>query len=116
MTDATSLPGYLIAQIRIRDFSQYIERYAQHVLPLIARHGGEVLVASPSVECKEGEWPANWTVVIRFPSLQILRDFYAAPEYAPLKALRIDELTDGCAVVLAEGFDPAALAAGSFPR
>jgi len=111
MTHATKPPGYLIAQIRIKNYAQYIERYAQHVIPMIARCGGEVLVATPSAECKEGEWPANWTVVIRFPSVQTVRDFYAAPEYAPLKALRIDELTEGNSVAIAEGFDPAALAA-----
>jgi len=113
MTHATRPPGYLIAQIRIRDYAQYIERYARPVISMIARHGGEVLVASRSAECKEGEWPANWTVVIRFPSVQVVHEFYASPEYAPLKALRIDELTDGGAVAIAEGFNPAALAAGA---
>lgn len=110
MTNAAQPPGYLIAQIRVKDFADYFERYARHVIPMLAQIGGEVLVASPSAECREGAWPANWTVVIRFPSLKAARDFYASPEYAPLKALRIDELTDGCAVVLAAGFDPAALA------
>lgn len=107
-----NLPGYLIAQIRVRNLEDYVERYARHVIPLLARVGGEVLVASPAAECREGEWPANWTVVIRFPSLQAARDFYAAPDYAPYRALRLDELTDGSSLVIAEGFDPAALAAG----
>lgn len=111
MPDAAPLPGYLIAQIRVRDLADYIERYARHVVPLLAAVGGEVLVASPTAECREGEWPANWTVVIRFPSLQAARDFYAAPAYAPYRALRLDELTDGSALVIAEGFDPAALGA-----
>lgn len=109
MTQTSQAPGYLIAQIRVKDYADYLARYARYVIPMLAQVGGEVLVATPAAECKEGAWPANWTVVIRFPSLQTARDFYADPAYAPLKALRIDELTDGCAVVLAAGFDPAAL-------
>jgi uncharacterized protein (DUF1330 family) len=37
------------------------------VAPLLARTGARVLVASPSVDVREGVWEANWTVVIEFP-------------------------------------------------
>ena len=42
----------------------------------------------------EGEWNGNWTVVIQFPSMESAVAFYESEGYAPLRALRIDELTE----------------------
>jgi uncharacterized protein (DUF1330 family) len=74
---------------------------------VFARYGAEILVATSSPVFLEGAWPANWTVVIKFDSLDQATAFYNSPEYQPLKALRTGELTGPGALILADGFDPA---------
>jgi uncharacterized protein (DUF1330 family) len=69
-----------------------------------------VVALSPAPKVLEGIWGGNWTVVIRFPSMAVAEAWYNSPEYQPLKDLRINELTEGGALVFVEGFDPAALA------
>ena len=102
-------PAYLMAQIEIKDPADYIARYGMPAMSVLQQHGAEVLVAAPAPQVKEGSWPGNWTVLIRFPSMTAAREFYDAQAYAPLKALRINELTTSGNLILVEGFDPAAL-------
>jgi len=105
-----ALPGYVIGQISVDDLNVYLEKYGQPVAAQLAAAGGEVLVAAPDAAVVEGTWSGNWTVVIKFPSLDAARTWYESPEYAPLKRLRMDDLTSGGNVALADGFDPATLA------
>ena len=102
-------PAYLVAQLEIKNREEYIQRYGLPILAMFEDVGAEVLAASPAPKVLEGEWAGNWTVVIRFPSMQAAQDWYNSPEYQPLKELRINELTEGGSVALVEGFDPVAL-------
>jgi len=104
-----SLPAYLIGRLNVKNHDEYMERYAMPVLSLFEKAGAEVLAASPEPDVVEGEWQSNWTVLVRFPSLEAARQFYRSDAYAPLRALRIDELTDEGAAVMVAGFDPASL-------
>jgi len=40
------------------------------------------------LEVLEGDWKPSRLVMIEFPSMQHIRDWFASPEYAPLLALR----------------------------
>ena len=104
-----TLPAYMIGRLNVKDHDEYMSRYAMPVLRLFEAAGAEVLAASPQPDVLEGEWNSNWTVLIRFPSLDAARRFYQSEEYAPLLSLRINELTDEGAALIVEGFDPAAL-------
>jgi uncharacterized protein (DUF1330 family) len=98
-------PAFMVGQIKVKDFPEYFERYASQVRAQAERFGGEFLVATTRAEVTEGEWNCNWTVVIRFPSKEAAMGFYHSPGYAPLKALRIDELTESGNLVLLPGLD-----------
>ncbi len=98
-----SEPAYLIAQIDTKDLPTYIGEYGKHVVPLLAEHGGELLVASPDAQTLEGTWSGNWTVVMRFPSREAALAMYESPAYAPLKRARIETLTRGGNIVVVPG-------------
>jgi uncharacterized protein (DUF1330 family) len=106
---ATTFPGYLIASLRVKNLEEYLQRYGLPAIAQLKEIGADIEVASADVETLEGEWDGNWTVVIRFPSKAKAIEFYNSPGYTPLRTLRINELTDGGAVVIVEGFDAAAL-------
>lgn len=106
---AKALPGYLIATLRVKSLEEYMQRYGMPAIAQLKQIGAEIEIASADAEVLEGEWDCNWTVVIRYPSKTKAIEFYTSAGYAPLQALRINELTDGGSVVIIEGIDPAML-------
>jgi uncharacterized protein (DUF1330 family) len=105
----STIPAFLVAQVDVKDLADYIARYALPSAGPLQKHGGEILVASPTLQIKEGSWHGNWTVVIRFPDMVAAQAYYEDPDYAPLKALRINELAKSSNLILVGGFDPVAL-------
>lgn len=103
--NSPTLPGYLIATLRVKDLEQYMQRYGLPAIAQLNEIGAEVQVASGSPDVLEGDWDCNWTVVIRFPSKSVATEFYNSAGYTPLRMLRINELTDGGSVVIVEGLD-----------
>lgn len=103
------LPAYLIGRLNVKDHEDYMNRYAMPVLEQFRAAGAEILAASPRPDVLEGEWKSNWTVLIRFPSMEAARKFYNSDEYAPFRSLRVNELTNEGTALLVEGFDPAVL-------
>ena len=101
--------AYMVVQIEVKNFDDYLSRYATPVIDQLRACGAEILVASRNPLVLEGSWPANWTVVIRFPSLTTAQAWYDSIEYRPLKDLRIRELTNGGSAIFVEGFNPVAL-------
>jgi uncharacterized protein (DUF1330 family) len=73
----------VIAQVDIHDRDAY-GRYEAGFLDIFARSGGELLAVSDSAEVIEGEWPCTRTVVLRFPSAEVMRRWYDSPEYQAL--------------------------------
>jgi len=78
--------AYVIVSYDITDRKAY-EPYVPGVVPLIKKHGGEIVVGEFAAEPLEGD-PHNVYVVLKFPSEQAARAWYADPAYAPLKAIR----------------------------
>ena len=80
-------PAYMIVSIDVHD-SEAFGRYAVQVAPLIQEFGGEVLAATQNFRVEHGRWPRERLALIRFPSLERAQDFYRAPAYQPMIALR----------------------------
>ena len=95
------MPGYLIANLDVRDAALY-EEYRQKVPALIARHGGKYLVRGGALDVREGSLPLKRLVVLEFPTLEAARRFYDSADYAPLKTMRIAATNSD--VILAEGY------------
>ncbi len=91
------------------DESSIMQRYAMATIEMSTKVDAEVVAASRALKVLEGVWGGNWTVVIKFPSMAVAETWHRSPEYQPLKAIRVNEVTTGGHAVFVEGFNPAAL-------
>ena len=67
--------------------------YIRRVGPVTDQFGGEVIAAGAKAETLEGDLHLPPVTLIRFPSMERLREWYDSPEYAPLKTLRLEATT-----------------------
>ena len=81
------MPAYLIADVNVENQDIYAE-YRRQVLPLIERYGGRFIVRGGAHETLEGTWRPARLVVIEFPSMAVLKEWYRSPEYKKLIELR----------------------------
>jgi len=94
---------FLISSCNIEDPERYAT-YAPGVMPLLQKHGAQVLAADNELTALEG--PArDTTVILKFPSKEAVQNFYDDPEYAPLKEIRLGSTSNG-SVLLVKEFVP----------
>jgi uncharacterized protein (DUF1330 family) len=79
---------------------ELMTRYAPFAVPTLMQYGGEMIAGTPAPKVLEGSFDATWSAILRFPSLEMADAWYNSPEYAPLKELRINELSEGVAQLL----------------
>jgi len=104
MNDSTNpKPAYFMVQVKAKSLEELSVRYAQDAIASLMKLGGQMIAGTPSPIVLEGEWDGNWAAILRFPSVEMAQAWYDSPEYQPLKALRIDELTEGGQILLIEG-------------
>lgn len=98
-------PMFVIVQFDVKDFQKYFEHYGSQMSSVAAKFGGEFLAASREVVTKEGVSSGNFTAILRFPSEEAAIAMYESPEYAPLKAKRLEELTNGGNLIFVPGVE-----------
>ena len=98
------VPAYVVVEIAVHDPSNY-ERYKQLSPSSIAAYGGRFIVRGGAVESLEGEWSPGRFVILEFPSADRARAWWASPEYAEAKALRL--ATAHSKMILVEGLGAA---------
>tara|TARA_Y100001934_G_scaffold170264_1_gene202139 strand:- start:5 stop:322 length:318 start_codon:yes stop_codon:yes gene_type:complete len=91
------MSAYFILTQTITDLDAFRRDYIPKVMPILEKHGGEVLVASFDATPLEGD-PAQAAVVIRFPPQEAIIAFDDDPEYQPAKSIRHDLTTNANAV------------------
>ena len=96
------MPGYIIAHYKVTD-GEGIGKYAEAVMPILAKHGGEALVVDGNSCVMEGDAP-HQSVVVKFPSVEAAKGFYNSPEYQAIRHLRTDHSTGG-SLVIVEGVE-----------
>jgi len=106
MTEATT-PAYAMVQINMVNPEEFMERYAQHVMPILAAWNVEMIAGTMAPVTKEGTFSGNWAAILKFTSMEAAEEWYASDDYAPYKNLRLDELTDFTSLVFLEGLPPA---------
>ncbi len=94
------MAAYVIVDIEVTDPVGFGE-YQKAAGPIVAKYGGTFLAAGPPAATLEGSWQPKATVVIEFPSLEQVRQWYDAPEYQEPKQLR--HKTAKTNMVLVEG-------------
>jgi uncharacterized protein (DUF1330 family) len=98
------MPAYVISEVEVRD-PEAMERYRTSAARSIAQYGGRYLVRGGQAETVEGGPPARTLIIVEFPSMARLREWYASPEYA--EALRERRTALDRRLVFVEGIAPA---------
>ena len=102
MTEHTT-PAYGMVQINITNLDEFMERYAQHVFPILDAWGIVMIAGSNTPTTKEGSFSGNWAAILRFPSMEVAEAWYSSADYAPFRDLRLNELTDSGSLIFVEG-------------
>ncbi|MDE2397746.1 MAG: DUF1330 domain-containing protein [Burkholderiales bacterium] len=96
------MAAYLIADSNVTDPERYAE-YRKLSSLAIAAYGAEICVRGGAVTPLEGGWEPSRIVVLKFPSIEKARAFYASAEYGRARQAR-----EGAAVmrmIAVEGTD-----------
>ena len=80
--------AYIIANVHVTDATQY-EEYKKFSSLAMQAHGAEVCVRGGAVEILEGDWHPERLVVLKFPSVEGARAFYASAEYRLARDARV---------------------------
>jgi len=82
------MPVYVISEVEVLDEAQG-QTYRELAADSIARHGGRYIVRGAEPQVAEGEWPsARRVVIVEFPSMEQLHQWYDSPDYAEALAVR----------------------------
>ena len=93
------MSGYVIAQIKdIKDKDIYKD-YVSKVTPIVEKFGGEYIVRGGKSENAEGKWPYERTVVLKFPSYEMVKKWHNSEEYKPIRKIREDN-SEGNAIII----------------
>jgi uncharacterized protein (DUF1330 family) len=97
---------YVIVSYDIAD-PKLFEGYVPGVVPLLQRHGAEILVADVEAKTLEGE-SRGANVVVRFETEEAAMNWYNDPDYQPVKKIRTDS-TENATLALAKQFVPSSI-------
>lgn len=92
------MPAYMVAEVDWHDQGA-LAKYVQGHSELLAKYGGEILVATEDVETIEGKWRPRLLGIIRFPSKRDFHAWYSSGEYAPRLALRLKHADSKVALI-----------------
>jgi len=82
------LPAYVISEVEVLDEVQG-QLYRDLAAASIAVYGGRYLARGIRPEVPEGTWPESAKVVlVEFPDMQRLQEWYSSSEYAEALAIR----------------------------
>ena len=83
------MPAYLVALVEEVLDPAGLQQYAGGVANLMLRFGGRYLFASFGPQPLEGDDSAPQVIAVsEFPDRGRIQEFWAAPDYAPLRELR----------------------------
>jgi len=100
------MPVYLIIDIAVRnpeakaDYAEYICK----ARPIIESHGGRYLARGGKITLINGDWNPERVVMIEFPSLDHVNQWWNDPAYQAIKGLRENAVFANAIVV--EGCGP----------
>ncbi len=98
------MSAYVISEVEARDAAA-MEAYRGLAAKTIAQYGGRYLVRGGAAEIVEGGPPPKTLIIVAFPSMARLREWYASPEYA--EALKVRRGALERRLIFVEGVPPA---------
>jgi uncharacterized protein (DUF1330 family) len=97
------MAAYVISEVDVRDPTGF-ETYRSMAAPTIARYGGRYLVRGGQASLAEGGPEPKNLIIVEFPSMERLREWYASPEYA--QALKVRQTALDRRLIFVEGVLP----------
>jgi uncharacterized protein (DUF1330 family) len=97
------MAAYVISEVEVLD-AALMETYRSLAAESIARYGGRYLVRGGTAELAEGGPPPKHLVIVEFPTMERLHEWYRSPEYA--EALRVRATALDRRLVFVEGVPP----------
>jgi uncharacterized protein (DUF1330 family) len=79
--------AYVIVDIEVTDPVSFAG-YKNEIGANIAAFGGRYLARGGATEVLEGNWAPRRLVILEFPTMARLKEWYKSPEYEPLLNLR----------------------------
>lgn len=93
MTDDTpAQPVYFIAHITVDDVDGY-RQYEKGFFPILKPYGARFVTFDDNVTVLEGERAPGRTIIIEFPSEDVLMTWWNSPDYVELAKLRHASVT-----------------------
>jgi uncharacterized protein (DUF1330 family) len=81
------MSAYVVSEVEMRDAAD-LEAYRTIAAKTIAHYGGRYLVRGGAANLIEGAPAPKTIIVVEFPTMERLREWYASPEYAETLKLR----------------------------
>ncbi len=81
------MSGYIIANVQVTNPTQY-EEYKKWSTAAMQATGAEVCVRDGKHEVLEGDWSPERLVILKFPTYEAAKAFYAVPEYLKAREAR----------------------------
>jgi uncharacterized protein (DUF1330 family) len=94
--------AYLIVEMHVTDPEQY-KQYMAAAPAAVKAYGGEYLVRGGKHEALEGDWQPHRIALLRFPSYEQAKAFYADSDYANNVKPKREGATEYFNMVLVEG-------------
>jgi len=94
------MTSYFIIQINVKNSENYKE-YIKKVTPIVTKFGGEYIVRGGRSENVEGIWPYQRTVILKFPTYEMVKKWHNSEEYKPIRKIREDN--SECNAIIIEG-------------
>ena len=94
------MSAYVISEVDVRDGAGF-ETYRTIAAKAIAQYGGRYLVRGGAASIAEGGPPPKTIIVVEFPSMEKLRQWYASTEYA--QALKVRRTALDRRLIFVEG-------------
>jgi len=81
------MAGYIIVDVEVDNPEAYRE-YTSQVPDTLPAYGGEFIVRGGAADTLEGHWNPQRVVVVKFPSTEQARAWYASPAYQAILPIR----------------------------
>jgi uncharacterized protein (DUF1330 family) len=81
------MTALFIARVDIKDKETYT-KYLQAVPPIISRYGGKPVVRTEQSLTLEGPAENRRIIVLEFPSVEKVKEFYNSEEYRQVRKIR----------------------------
>ena len=94
------MPAYVIVNVAVTDPERY-EEYRKLAGPTVTAYGGRFLARGGGAEVLEGGWTPRRVVILEFPSVARVKEWWGSPEYAVAK--RIRHVTATTEMIVVEG-------------